>query len=135
MKEKTTKKILPKDNESNIPNPNKGTRGTNKQYSQNQGNRGKQLNPNQEKLKTVKEESNMTNSKPNPAPKPNRTPKQNPAPTPNRTPKPNPVPKPNRTPKPNPVPKPNPAPKPNLNYPSTTGNRSGKHRGNVKKNS
>lgn len=105
MAQNTTKKILPKDNESNIPNPNKGTRGTNKQYSQNQGNRGKQLNPNQEKLKTIKEAPNMAKSKPNPAPTPNRTPK------------------------------PKPAPKPNPNYPSTTGNPSGKHRGNVKKNS
>ena len=29
--------------------------------------------------------------------------------------------------------KPNPSPKPNPNYPSKTGNPSGKHRGNVKK--
>lgn len=99
------KKISPKDNESNISNPNKGTKGTNRQYSQNQGNRGKQLNPNQEKLKTVKVAPNMANSKPKPAPKPK------------------------------PVPKPSPTPKPNPNYPSTTGNPSGKHRGNVKKNS
>lgn len=28
----------------NIKNPNKGTKGTNKTYSKNQGNRGKQLN-------------------------------------------------------------------------------------------
>lgn len=41
--------INPKDNEANISNPNKGTAGTNKQYDQNQGNRGKQLNPNQKK--------------------------------------------------------------------------------------
>lgn len=34
-------------NESNISNPNIGTNGVNKQYSQSQGNRGKQLNPNQ----------------------------------------------------------------------------------------
>ncbi|MBT0830850.1 hypothetical protein KJQ82_01225 [Campylobacter lari] len=37
------KKIDPKDNASNMQNPNKGTPGTNKQYDQNQGNRGKQL--------------------------------------------------------------------------------------------
>ncbi len=37
----------PKDNASNMQNPNKGTFGTNRQYDQNQGNRGKQLNPNQ----------------------------------------------------------------------------------------
>ncbi len=44
-----SKKINPKDNQSNMQNPNKGTTGTNKQYDQNQGNRGKQLNPNQKK--------------------------------------------------------------------------------------
>ena len=33
--------------QSNIKNANKGTSGVNKTYSQNQGNRGKQLNPNQ----------------------------------------------------------------------------------------
>ena len=42
-----SKKITPKQNQSNVQNPNKGTSGTNKQFSQNQGNRGKQLNPNQ----------------------------------------------------------------------------------------
>ncbi len=40
-------KIKPKDNESNMQNPNKGTDGTNKQYDKAQGDRGKQLNPNQ----------------------------------------------------------------------------------------
>lgn len=40
-------KINPKDNAANQVNPNKGTSGTNKQYDQNQGNRGKQLNSNQ----------------------------------------------------------------------------------------
>jgi hypothetical protein len=30
-----------------MPNANKGTSGTNRQYDQNQGNRGKQKNPNQ----------------------------------------------------------------------------------------
>jgi len=34
-------------NKANISNANKGTAGTNRQYDQNQGNRGKQLNPNQ----------------------------------------------------------------------------------------
>lgn len=38
------KKINPNDNSANIKNPNKGTSGTNKQYDQNQGNRGKQIN-------------------------------------------------------------------------------------------
>ena len=37
------KKIAPKDNSANIKNANKGTPGTNRQYDQNQGNRGKQL--------------------------------------------------------------------------------------------
>jgi hypothetical protein len=32
---------------ADIKNPNKGTDGTNKTYDQNQGNRGKQMNPNQ----------------------------------------------------------------------------------------
>jgi hypothetical protein len=40
-------KIKPSDNQSNMQNPNKGTPGTNRQYDQNQGNRGKQMNPNQ----------------------------------------------------------------------------------------
>ena len=42
-------KITQQQNQSNMQNPNKGTSGTNKQYDQNQGNRGKQLNPNQKK--------------------------------------------------------------------------------------
>ncbi|TBT69099.1 hypothetical protein D5E70_13370 [Vibrio parahaemolyticus] len=42
------KKITPADNASNTPNANKGTKGTNRQYDQNQGNRGKQINPNQQ---------------------------------------------------------------------------------------
>ena len=33
--------------EADIKNPNKGTAGTNKTYDKNQGNRGKQMNPNQ----------------------------------------------------------------------------------------
>lgn len=36
---------------ADIKNPNKGTTGTNKTYDTNQGNRGKQLNPNQGKTK------------------------------------------------------------------------------------
>lgn len=39
--------MSPKDNVANIQNANKGTKGDNKQYIQNQDNRGKQLNPNQ----------------------------------------------------------------------------------------
>ncbi|WP_194437845.1 hypothetical protein [Vibrio fluminensis] len=42
-----TKKITPANNAANQPNANKGTPGTNKQYSQVHGNRGKQINPNQ----------------------------------------------------------------------------------------
>lgn len=36
-------KIAPKDNDANMQNANKGTPGTNKQYDQAQGNRGKQM--------------------------------------------------------------------------------------------
>lgn len=39
-------KIKPEDNATNQQNANKGTIGTNKQYDQNKGNRGGQLNPN-----------------------------------------------------------------------------------------
>lgn len=42
-----TKKITPQENVSNMKNSNKGSSGTNKQYDQAQGNRGKQMNPNQ----------------------------------------------------------------------------------------
>lgn len=42
-------KTSPKNNAANMQNPNKGIPGTNKQYDQNQGNRGKQLNPNNKK--------------------------------------------------------------------------------------
>ena len=38
-------------NEADMQNPNKGSNGTNPRYDQNQGNRGKQLNPNQNKDK------------------------------------------------------------------------------------
>ena len=41
------KKISSQNNSANQQNANKGTSGTNKQYSQAQGNRGKQMNPNQ----------------------------------------------------------------------------------------
>lgn len=40
-------KMKPEDNRSNMTNPNKGSTGTNTQHDKNQGNRGKQLNPNQ----------------------------------------------------------------------------------------
>ncbi|MCB9360876.1 MAG: hypothetical protein H6587_05625 [Flavobacteriales bacterium] len=43
------KKIAPKDNASNMQNSNRGTKGTNKQYDQNQGNRSKQLQNNKKK--------------------------------------------------------------------------------------
>ena len=39
--------INPSDNISNQKNPNKGILGTNMQYDQVHGNRGKQMNPNQ----------------------------------------------------------------------------------------
>jgi len=38
-----SKKITPANNAANQKNANKGTSGTNKQYSQAQGNRGKQI--------------------------------------------------------------------------------------------
>jgi hypothetical protein len=40
-------KIKPQDNAANIGNRNAGSPGTNRQYDQNQGNRGKQLDPKQ----------------------------------------------------------------------------------------
>ncbi len=42
-------KITPAQNQANIQNSNRGTSGTNRQYDQNQGNRGKQLNNNNKK--------------------------------------------------------------------------------------
>ena len=39
-----SKPIKPQDNQANIQNPNKGTPNNNRQYDQNQGNRGAQLN-------------------------------------------------------------------------------------------
>lgn len=42
-----SKKISPQNNEANQKNANKGSDGTNRQYDQAQGNRGKQMNPNQ----------------------------------------------------------------------------------------
>jgi hypothetical protein len=47
---KSKPKIKPADNSSNLPNRNLGTPGLNKQCSQNHGNRGKQLNPNQNRV-------------------------------------------------------------------------------------
>jgi hypothetical protein len=38
-----------KNHEADIKNPNKGKPGTNQTYDKNQGNRGKQLDPNQKK--------------------------------------------------------------------------------------
>lgn len=43
---KSKQSISPKNNSSNMKNANRGTSGTNKQYSQVHGNRGAQLNPN-----------------------------------------------------------------------------------------
>ncbi len=45
------KKITSQNNAANMQNANKGMPGQNKQYAQNQGNRGKQLNPNQAQKK------------------------------------------------------------------------------------
>lgn len=42
-------KITTQQNHSNMQNANKGSSGTNKQYDQNHGNRGSQLNPNNKK--------------------------------------------------------------------------------------
>jgi hypothetical protein len=39
-------KITPQQNQANQRNANAGTKGTNKQYSQVQGNKGTQRNPN-----------------------------------------------------------------------------------------
>ena len=39
------------DHKANQSNPNKGTSGTNKTYDKSQGNRGKQMNPNQKAKK------------------------------------------------------------------------------------
>ena len=39
---------------ADIKNPNKGTKCTNKTYDKNQGNRGKQMNPNRRSGKSAK---------------------------------------------------------------------------------
>ncbi len=39
-----------KNHQADIKNPNKGISGTNLTHDKNQGNRGKQLNPNQQQL-------------------------------------------------------------------------------------
>ncbi len=44
-------KITPAQNAANMHNANRGTNGVNRQYSQVQGNRGKQLNPTYKKEK------------------------------------------------------------------------------------
>lgn len=43
-----TKKIKPEDNAANQKNANKGTPGTNREYDQAQGNKGKQKNLNRQ---------------------------------------------------------------------------------------
>ena len=45
------KKITQQQNQAKMQNANKGSKGTNKQFDQKQGNRGTQLNPNQFKNK------------------------------------------------------------------------------------
>jgi hypothetical protein len=47
------KVIKPSDNSANQQNGNRGTLGTNRQFDQAQGNRGKQLNPNQKGSKQI----------------------------------------------------------------------------------
>ena len=42
-----TKKLTPQQNQANQSNANKGNSGVNKQNAQVNGNRGKQMNPNQ----------------------------------------------------------------------------------------
>jgi hypothetical protein len=44
---KMSKKITPQQNQANMQNANKGTSGQNQQHAQTQGNRGKQLDPQQ----------------------------------------------------------------------------------------
>ena len=51
------KPIKPQDNAANMQNPNKGTSGVNRQYDQNQGNRGKQLNHSLTQISTAKVDS------------------------------------------------------------------------------
>ena len=67
------RRIDPKDNEANQQNRNKGTPGTNRQVDQAQGNRGKQLDPNQQPVAI---------STPKPAPQPVTKPTLKPAPRP-----------------------------------------------------
>ncbi|WP_017010477.1 hypothetical protein [Enterovibrio norvegicus] len=47
--------IKPQDNQSNMPNANKGSSGVNKQYSQVHGNRGKQIAENMRKNEKCRE--------------------------------------------------------------------------------
>ncbi len=54
-----TRKITPKGNSANMGNANKGTSGTNRQYDQNQGNRGKQLAGNHNSTLAVKPQDAM----------------------------------------------------------------------------
>lgn len=51
MTKQKTSRPAGKNHSADIKNANKGTRGTNITYDKNQGNRGKQLNPNQRKGK------------------------------------------------------------------------------------
>jgi hypothetical protein len=51
IKALTTRGINMAHHDADIKNPNTGTKGTNKTYDKNQGNKGKQKNPNQKKGK------------------------------------------------------------------------------------
>jgi hypothetical protein len=46
--------MKPANNNANVPNANKGTSGTNLQYDKAQGNRGAQMNPQQQGGKKAK---------------------------------------------------------------------------------
>ena len=53
---KQTFRSAGKNHSADINNANRGTKGTNITYDKNQGNRGKQLNPNQKKNKQEEQE-------------------------------------------------------------------------------
>lgn len=46
-------------NQADMQNPNKGTNGTNTAYDQNQGNKGKQLNPQEPKNDAQPKDNNQ----------------------------------------------------------------------------
>ena len=99
------KPIIPKDNEANQKNRNKGTSGTNLQLDQAQGNRGKQLALNRPPVakpmpKAVPQPVAKLSPKPSPKPVPQPVAKPSPKPLPK------PVPQPVAKPSPKPIPRP-----------------------------